>query len=66
MLCCKTTLGDGGSGLPHFHFGYGGRSGEWRVTERHIVVHSVFCLRLLFVMYYRMCDLARDDFTNGV
>ena len=31
-----------------------------------MVLHSAFCFTLLFVMYYRMCDLAGDYFTNGV
>ena len=31
-----------------------------------MVLHSTFCFTLLFVMCYRMCDLAGDNFTNGV
>ena len=31
-----------------------------------MVLHSVFCFTLLFVMCCRMCDLAGDNFTNGV
>ena len=31
-----------------------------------MVLHPVFCFTLLLVMCYRMCDLARDNFTNGV
>ena len=31
-----------------------------------MVLHSAFCFTLLFVMCYRVSDLAGDNFTNGV
>ena len=65
-LTSKNTLGDGGGGLLHFHFGLGGTRGDGGSMDDIWFYTQCFASHCSLYKCYRMFDLAEDNCTSGV